>query len=163
MLTTPKKPRGFTIIELLIVIVIIAILAAITLVVYSSIQDRARQSTAQSDFENFYKKAELFRIDSPTSAYPTSPADLTAAGVTFTKSVYDGVILCFSSTTPIWALVVDLKDGKSYYYTNTDQKFSEFTANKVVGASGGVTCPEVGSSYRNWQWLYQGTAIPWQI
>lgn len=41
MIITSKKPRGFTIIELLIVIVIIAILAAVTLVAYSSIQQRA--------------------------------------------------------------------------------------------------------------------------
>lgn len=38
----PKTKSGFTIIELLIVIVIIAILAAITLVAYSSIQQRAK-------------------------------------------------------------------------------------------------------------------------
>ena len=40
-----KSPRsGFTIVELLIVIVVIAILAAITIVAFNGIQERARAS-----------------------------------------------------------------------------------------------------------------------
>lgn len=44
-----QKPRaGFTIVELLIVIVVIAILAAISIVAYNSIQSRARLSAQQA-------------------------------------------------------------------------------------------------------------------
>lgn len=48
MIIAPRKPSGFTIIELLIVIVIIAILAAITLVAYSSIQQRANNAVVKT-------------------------------------------------------------------------------------------------------------------
>ena len=43
---------GFTIVELLIVIVVIAILAAITIVTYNGIQDRSKDSAVQADLRN---------------------------------------------------------------------------------------------------------------
>lgn len=54
------KQRGFTIVELLIVVVIIAILAAITIVAYNGIQNRAKSSAAQSLANNVVKKAEAY-------------------------------------------------------------------------------------------------------
>ena len=43
------KQKGFTIVELLIVIVVIAILAAITIVAFNGIQQRAKNSAIQAD------------------------------------------------------------------------------------------------------------------
>lgn len=53
---------GFTIVELLIVIVIIAILAAITITVYSGIQARAEDSKRQSDIRQLGQLIESFHI-----------------------------------------------------------------------------------------------------
>lgn len=55
--------RGFTIIELLIVIVVIAILAAITIVAYNGIQQRARDSQRKSDVATIQKALELYYLD----------------------------------------------------------------------------------------------------
>ena len=63
------KSRGFTIVELLIVIVVIAILAAITIVAYNGIQNRAKQSAAQSLANTIIKKAEAY--NTIESTYPT--------------------------------------------------------------------------------------------
>jgi prepilin-type N-terminal cleavage/methylation domain-containing protein len=44
-----RKSHGFTIVELLIVIVVIGILAAITIVAYNGVQERARVTRANSE------------------------------------------------------------------------------------------------------------------
>lgn len=44
-----NRSKGFTIVELLIVIVVIGILAAITIVAYNGVQTRARQAKIQQD------------------------------------------------------------------------------------------------------------------
>lgn len=53
-----RDKKGFTIVELLIVIVVIAILAAITIVAYNGIQQRARDARRASDISQI-KKALL--------------------------------------------------------------------------------------------------------
>lgn len=57
------KRKGFTIVELLIVIVVIGILAAITIVAYNGIQARARDSIRNQDIKNIAKALELYYID----------------------------------------------------------------------------------------------------
>ncbi len=68
-LNSKVKQSGFTIVELLIVIVVIAILAAITIVAYNGIQNRAKASAAQSLANNIAKKVESF--NTIESLYPT--------------------------------------------------------------------------------------------
>lgn len=85
---TNIKPKGqtqsgFTIVELLIVVVVIAILAAITIVSYNGITNRANATSAQETASTVQKKAELFNTDcaSPSTCkgYPVSLSDLTGA------------------------------------------------------------------------------------
>jgi prepilin-type N-terminal cleavage/methylation domain-containing protein len=58
-----KNKNGFTIVELLIVIVVIAILAAITVVAYNGIQDRAKNSKRDSDVALYTKAIYAARIN----------------------------------------------------------------------------------------------------
>lgn len=61
--------RGFTIVELLIVIVVIAILAAITVVAYNGIQNRAKDTQTDGSVSQIKKLLEHYMVDN--GAYPS--------------------------------------------------------------------------------------------
>jgi len=85
-----KADRGFTIVELLIVIVVIAILAAITIVAYNGIQTRARDTSALASAGSLAKKMEAF--NSITGAYPVwnTTGNITAQLATKDESTLTG-------------------------------------------------------------------------
>lgn len=58
-----KKQTGFTIVELLIVIVVIGILAAITIVAFNGIQDRAKNTSRINELAAWQKMFELYRAE----------------------------------------------------------------------------------------------------
>lgn len=57
-----KKQHGFTIVELLIVIVVIGILAAITIVAYNGLQARAKDAQRVNDVDTITKALELYLL-----------------------------------------------------------------------------------------------------
>ncbi len=71
-----RKDRGFTIVELLIVIIVIAILAAIVIVAYQGITAKANASKAQTNAVSVQKKVEAYAADSGNGngQYPTGAA-----------------------------------------------------------------------------------------
>ena len=66
-----KSTSGFTIIELLVVIVVIGILASITAVTFRGVQQRARDAQRRSDLTIIAKALEYYKIDN--GSYPGSP------------------------------------------------------------------------------------------
>ena len=60
---TPNPQKAFTIVELLVVIVVIGILAAITIVTYSGISQKAVEASLQSDLSGASKQLKLSQVD----------------------------------------------------------------------------------------------------
>ena len=90
------KDQGFTIVELLIVVVVIAILAAITIVSYNGITNRANASAASSLAASVGKKAEAYNAEE--SRYPLTTAELTGAATSKSYNVATAAFLDGSTT-----------------------------------------------------------------
>ena len=58
-----QKQSGFTIVELLIVIVVIAILAAITIVSYNGIQNRSKNQQTVTAVRAYYTALQAYAVD----------------------------------------------------------------------------------------------------
>jgi prepilin-type N-terminal cleavage/methylation domain-containing protein len=96
-----NKQIGFTIVELLIVIVVIGILAAITIVAYNGIQQRAKAAAVSSALTQAAKKLAVYQVDN--SAYPSS-GNLAAAGITDSQDITyqytgSGSTFCVTATS----------------------------------------------------------------
>ncbi len=65
-----ESSSGFTIVELLIVIVVIGILAAVTVVAFSNAQTRAKNSSTQASLKQVQKLVEMYAVEN--GSYPTT-------------------------------------------------------------------------------------------
>ncbi len=121
-----QKHKGFTIVELLIVIVVIAILAAMTIVAYNGIADRAKHSSAQSLTSQVTKKIEAYAVEN-SDQYP---ADLETIGITDpTPRKYQ--YLVNNNSSPRTYCVTITVQNVSYYQNNSTAR------NPTVGACSG--------------------------
>ncbi len=69
MFSLKNRSKGFTIVELLIVIVVIAILATLVIVTFTGIQEKARDSQRQTDINALDSHIEAYYAQ--TGTYPT--------------------------------------------------------------------------------------------
>jgi len=151
------KPKGFTIVELLIVIVVIGILAAITMVAFTGVTNSTKTSSAKSTSQSVARKAGLYL--SETGTYPLTSGALTGAtpadsyflsGVNFVATIASApsaqntIIFRKCGTTPnttqanITASNVTGLQFVYWDYTNGNAN-SSATLGNTNGA--GVACP----------------------
>jgi prepilin-type N-terminal cleavage/methylation domain-containing protein len=100
---------AFTIVELLIVIVVIGILAAISIVSYTGITQNARDSSAKATAQQIATKVELSYIND--GAYPSS---LSSIGI----SDSNGTTYQYRVTSDTWCATVTVGSA-SYYVSDT--------------------------------------------
>lgn len=69
MISLKRKQSGFTIVELLIVIVVIGILAAIVITTFVGVQKKGRDADRKADVNSIYSQVEVYFAEK--SKYPT--------------------------------------------------------------------------------------------
>jgi prepilin-type N-terminal cleavage/methylation domain-containing protein len=112
------KQQGFTIVELLIVVVVIGILAAIVIVAYNGVTNSARDSGYKSDAQNLAKIAEV--VNANTGSYPTgtSTSTLTSSfNSTSTAKIPSNIALTYVTAAPTNADALTAANGTTKTYS----------------------------------------------
>jgi prepilin-type N-terminal cleavage/methylation domain-containing protein len=131
--------QAFTIVELLIVIVVIGILAAITIVAFNGVQNKARIAGLQSTLESSLKQIENARTTAGTNTYPTTaPTDL-ASGVTYYSNATLGGF-CASKTD----------GGLTYMITSTNTVAHTGPTCSATNLTNLITNPSIETVTTNW-------------
>ena len=118
MVSLTKRNKGFTIVELLIVIVVIGILALLVITTYSGIQAKARNAKRQSDIASLQTQLEAFF--SQNGYYPSRTDMNTAAWLSANMKSLDQEALIDPSNSSQSKTLVATPTAKSYAYAVTD-------------------------------------------
>lgn len=133
------KSRGFTIVELLIVIVVIGILAAITIVAYNGITGRAKLAAAQSAAEQAAKKVTTYAISNADAL----PSTLATAGISDSGGTTYQYTLN-SAATPNNYCITATNSGTSVQVAGTSSAVFKPVEGPCAGHAG--TAPTVAAS-----------------
>lgn len=114
-----RNQVGFTIVELLIVIVVIAILAAITIVAYNGIQNRAKASSAQTAAAQAGKRIMQFSIESGTDTFPANQAAFDGLNISSGSASFQ--YTANNPTNPRQFCVTATVQDVSFFMNNTSQ------------------------------------------
>lgn len=161
-----KKLKGFTLIELMVVITIIGILAVIVLPNLTSVRGRGQDTAVKEQMTQFRATAALYYDDNygyttgalaspitaaclPTSAWPS--------GSVFTSTDFSRVITgiqanaaampnCYlgvgTTNSQSWAMVSQLRTGTGFWCVDSEGNSKKLTAETgIINGSNEAICP----------------------
>ena len=143
MISLNKQNKGFTIVELLIVIVVIGILALLVITTYSGIQAKARNTKRATDVKSLQTKLEAFYNDN--GYYPSLTDMKSDTWIASNMKGMDLTSMQDPSNPSQSHTMVATPTAKSYAYAVTDSSGNSCEANDQNCAKYVLTATYEGS------------------
>jgi prepilin-type N-terminal cleavage/methylation domain-containing protein len=137
-----SRRAGFTIVELLVVIVVIGILAALTIVSYSGIAKQAVVASLKSDLTNASRQLKVFHVDN--GSYPTSINTCPATTGTMCLKPSQGNTFDEYTRPTTQTFTLRAKNGSSIFLITDNTAPSEVAPLTAIAAISGTA--QVGST-----------------
>lgn len=135
MLISSLRQKGFTLVEVLIVISILAVLTVIVIVAYNGVQDRANETSVKADINNIAKQVEYYKTSS--GRYP-STATMSTLQIKVNKAAY-GVnptgatgFYCVDSTGSAFSIVTRVKSQFVVQYSSITGQTSAYSGSQTA-------------------------------
>jgi prepilin-type N-terminal cleavage/methylation domain-containing protein len=145
MKNVQRRARGFTIVELLIVIVVIGILAAITIVAYNGIQTRARDTIRIHDVKSLQSTVEAYYATNGSYPLPAGGSMVWTGNCSNfgTKSTYITNVSDILATQPLDPKWPAPTTSKCYLYKSDGVNYmilAYTTMEAICGGDPGNAC-----------------------
>jgi prepilin-type N-terminal cleavage/methylation domain-containing protein len=154
---------GFTVAELLIVIVVIGIIAGIAMISYRGVQLRGHDTAVQDNLSKIAEGYNNYFTDN--NVYPPADSTLSTAKVQVNRASYDNtatsgaMVYCTNAARSEYVLLARSKSGKAYYVVS-EGPVKSFTGTYPVTTGSPTVAsacdPLLGSATASFAWINSG-------
>lgn len=149
------EKRGFTIVELLIVIAVIAILVTIVVVGYGAVVNNAHDSAVKNDLQKIDDAFKQFALDSD-GVFPDTNIELRSLGIkltadSYSRSTKNNIYLCENDTRTEYAVAAMSTSGERFV-VKSESGIGDYAGNVLWNSTDNdleATCQSIDPTYHS--------------